>query len=103
MACPGECFMVVMEPLDGQAPQCPPSCLEPFEPSGTNRPSVGVDGQLYFFPCREIQRRELVSGGWWWSGGGACCSLGDLGRGWVSAPSQGTTVFMQPVLDPRRR
>lgn len=89
-------------PWMARLPSAPQVVWNPLNPAAQTRPSVGLDGQLYFFPCREIQR-ELVSGGRWWSGGGACCSLGDLGRGWVSAPSQGTTVFMQPVLDPRRR
>lgn len=48
MACPGECFMVAMEPLDGQAPQCPPSCLEPFEPSGTNKTLGGLGRSALF-------------------------------------------------------
>lgn len=30
----------------------------------------------------------------------SCCSLWDTGRGWVSSPSWGQNVFMQPAAEP---
>ena len=98
MVCPRECFMLATEPLDCQAPQCPPVCLEPLEPSSTN--TQVLDGQSALFLSMQ-RNTEMRTGKWGLVGGGACCSLGGLGRGWFSTTSQGTTGFMQPVLDPQ--
>lgn len=61
MTCPGECFVVAKEPLDGQAPQCPPSHLEPLKPEHTDAQTLDEHGwaALFHSVLRNTEERTV--------------------------------------------